>query len=131
MSYNKLVEKYKSEDYCLTFTLSPYWIEGCSVEDAQDQYERSYPVLEALLNSLGGETIYTIELTKKGVIHYHAYLLYPYDTIVRKVRLQIKKWLEMYDDNHMFGYYDVKTCYDRDNWLAYMHKSELISTDDC
>lgn len=115
----------KSDDFSLTFTINPELYKFCP----NVQYRYTSDTLYRILNCLPADTyLRCTEETKFGNIHYHVYIQFPQVLTVKKVRNMIQKLIK---DEPMFGFFDIRTTYDQQNWLAYMHKAPFIQHRDC
>lgn len=110
----------KSDDFCMTFTLLPNLYKYCP----DIQYRMSEKQIYRVMNCLPAEEyLLAVEETKDHNIHYHTYVKFPRDYLLRDMKKMIRKLIQ---NECTLGFYKVKTCYDRENWIAYMHKAPYI-----
>jgi len=117
---------YKSDDFCLTFTLNPIHHqktlsqqEKCLISVATDCMNFIFPLHRI-------DYIYTTELTKKHVFHIHAYIVFDNDYSKSEIENVIKVYKRKFDQDQILGFYTVRTCYDKQNWISYMHKNMYV-----
>lgn len=109
-----------SDDFALTWTISP----ALNNLHLESQYKFTSPELHFILNCLGCEYLVSTEVTKKNNIHYHCYLLFDEDQNYGKLKQRLYKLQK--DHSYYLGYFTLKTCYDKINWITYMHKDPYI-----
>lgn len=114
---------YTSDDFSLTFTLSPQMYDL----PVKEQVSKTFSLIIKLINCLCPEDYeYVIEQTKRDNIHYHFYLLFKEDLKLGKLSRKLATFIKELDIENMLGFYKLKTCYDRENWLKYMFKNPYI-----
>lgn len=103
------------DDFAITITLNPELYRLPANE--QVQLTRS-KVIEALNLLCANDYVFTMELTKQGNVHYHAYVVF--------LELTNKSYKEklIREHSHYFGHIKIKRVYDAKNWMAYMYKCE-------
>lgn len=112
-----------SDDYCLTITLSPSIYNLCP----DNQLTESFQLIINAINTLGTlDYTYCIEETKNHNLHYHFYIVFEHPQNYGRIYRKIKTMLNFYDYKNIIGFIKLKTCFDKDNWLKYMHKNPYI-----